>query len=254
MKSSVTLCLTLGLAMLLGACQAGSQAFEPDLAFEQACESAGGNYQTLTNYGGGFSEVCQFADGLSCSLQEFNDGTCPPAGPADDPAQMQSPTPFPTKEQVIPATPIVKGADPYPGWAGYLNAPYDFAFRYPDTWLVEESDNAVRLSRPGLELLVRFQSADAGQQLPDDLPYQGELIAGPGAVFFGAAVPEIQHRIDDRILAATYGTPEQPLTGGGNVYIVQLVSLQSDTPVPEDVLAELRTMLSSFEVWTNNDQ
>jgi hypothetical protein len=242
------------LVLLLAACQSDSQLFEPNQAFVQGCESAGGNYQTLTNYGGGFSEVCQFADGLTCGLQEFNEGACPPAVPASVPVLEQSPTPFPTKNQAAPATPEVKGADPFPGWATYLNPRYDFAFRYPDTWLVEEGSNQARLTRPGLELLVRFQSADAGQSLPGDLPYQGEEIAGLGGVFFGAAVPETLHRVDDRILAATFGTPEQPLVGRGNVYTIQLVSLQSDTPLPDAVLAELRRMLSSFEVWTNNDQ
>lgn len=243
------------LVLLLAACQSSPQPAAAEAAFKLGCESAGGIYQSSAAYGGGQNEVCQFPDGLTCGPREFASGACPPVGPTSGALTLdQTPTPYPTKEQAIPATPIVKGADPFPGWATYLNAQADFAFRYPDAWLVEEGPNLARLSRSGMELLVRYHTSDEPAALSADLPYQGEQVPGPGAFFFGAPVPETQQLVDDRIVAVTFGTPDQPLTGGGNAYLVQLVSLQSDTALPENTLVELRTMLSSFEAWTNNDQ
>jgi len=242
------------LVILLAAYQSTPQPFEENEAFKLACENAGGAYQAFAAYGGGVKEVCQFPDGLSCVAEAFANGSCPPLGPTPAALALDpTPTPYPTKDQSPPVTPIVKGADPFPGWATYLNSEYDFAFRYPDTWQVEAGAGLVRLTRPGMELLVRVSPADDPHALSLDLPYQGARVTGPGASFFGADAAEMWHQVDDRIVAVTYGSTEQPLRGGENWYTVQLVSLQSDAPLPDDALAELRTLLASFEVWTNHD-
>lgn len=240
--------------LALSACLPGASQQQPavpalleeqpvDAQFEQACLNRGGSYSRPANR---FGE-CTFADGSVCSYEANQAGEPCPALTALSPDG----TPFPTKEVIIPATPIVKEADPFAGWATYLNGDFDFAFRYPDTWTVEDQPRLVRLTRPGLELLVHYRPAGVEPALQPAHPYGGDLAVGERVDFFQVGVQPQLHLIDGQALAVQAGDPLKPLPGGGNEYLVELYSLQSDAPLSEQALAEFYTLLSSFEPWTN---
>lgn len=168
------------------------------------------------------------------------------------------PYPVPTKDQSPPGSPIVKGDDPFPGWATYLNSAYDFAFRYPDAYLVEDSPHQARLTRPGVELLVSFRGVEDTLELPHDLPYTGELEPGAEIEFFEQGVLEVRHLVNGQVMAVEYAALNSAAPAGelpgpvGTAFAIQLFSTQSDVPLSEDLLAETRLLLSSFETWTNN--
>jgi hypothetical protein len=153
---------------------------------------------------------------------------------------------------MTPEAPITKGPDPFVGMATFTSTAHDFAFRYPDTFLVEELPNAVRLTRPGQLLLVQVRGLDENVPFTQDIPYEASGISGDTVEFFGQPVEEQGYLLNGEPAAVSYGTPDKPLTGGGNAYLVQLVSLRSDVQLSGQELAEIHEMLRSFEVWTNH--
>lgn len=152
-----------------------------DAQFEIACLNRGGSYERPANRFGD----CTFPDGSVCSYEAVAAGELCPALTELPPADGPTPTPFPTKETQPPTTPVIKEADPFAGLATYLNGDSDFAFRYADTWLVEDLPRLVRMTRPGVELLVHYRPAGEGPELESRQPYGGEVQAGEAVTFFG---------------------------------------------------------------------
>lgn len=179
--------------------------------------------------------------------------------PISQPPESFSPNPdaspqaFPTKEQSLPATPVVKGADSFPGWASYTNANYDFAFRYPDVWGYLEGPNHVMMSRGDVELWITFRGEAENLPLPADLPYRGEQSPRAPLQFYNILVQQEIVIVDGKILAALY-TSEQgaELHAGGLAFTMRLYSLDFDNPLTPDLLDEVNQIMTSFEAWTNN--
>lgn len=240
------LCLT-----TLAACQPQSPAVDVDPEAIKVCESAGGTFERALTLEGSVVESCVFPDGSSCEAAQVLSGNCPAANLAIQ-GNNFTPTPFPTKIIMIPETPITKGPDPFVGMATFTSTAHDFAFRYPDTFLVEELPNEVRLTRPGQLLLVQVRGLDENVPFTQDIPYEASGMSGDTVEFFGQPVEEQGYLLNGELAAVSYGTPDQPLTGGGNAYLVQLVSLRSDVQLSGQELAEIHEMLRSFEVWTNH--
>ncbi len=238
------------LIWLSSACAPGAPTPAP-LApeFVSACLALGGDPQSVIEYGGGSFAVCRFPDGTSCSASSVMDGAC--ASQARPGPTTPNVTPFPTKESLPPVTPVVKGADPFPGWATFTSPEYRLGFRFPDTWRWEENPHLIRLTRNGLELLIQVRRAGEAVNFSADLPYEGAVIPGAELLFFQKPVLEQQHLVSEQVLAVSYGTPDNPLDGGENEYVIQLLSLHSDEPINDLILGEVRQILRSFEVWNN---
>lgn len=253
----------IGLIFILAGCLPGARQQQPavpaplgadepqDAQFELACTNRGGVYERDVDQVGS-DGVCTFPDGSTCSYAANRAGEACLALTALAPDGSPAVTALPTKEGSPPVTPIVKEADPFAGLATYLNAGNDFGFRYADTWLVEDQPGLVRLTREGMELLVHYRPVGENTALEPSSPYQGEPVAGDPLTFFGAELQPQLMQIDGQVLAVQAGDPVKPLSGGGNEYLIELYSLQSDAPLSEQVLAEFYTLLGSFEPWTNN--
>lgn len=96
------------------------------------------------------------------------------------------------------------GEDLYPGWERYANTEYEFAFRYPPTWALEEEANLVRLKRGTLLLTVAFhrpdeQAPSAGSGMP-----AGEIKRRGTIKFLGQEVEKKALVYEGKVKALTY--------------------------------------------------
>jgi putative hemolysin len=239
--------------LLVSACTPATSTPQPDQVelAKIACQSTGGSPVVPANAADPASVKCVFQDGSNCDGLALLAGTCTQVSASTGQA-APSPTPYPTKEQAPPSTPEVKGPDPYPGWATYTNSAFGFAFRYPDTWQVEESPNLVRLTQPGIELMIYVSRQSENLSFTPDLPYNGSTQAGESFEFFGQTFQETQMLVDGQVLAVTYG-PTGGMPAGDLIFTIYLSSLQSDQPLPEQLLGQVRDLLGSFEEWNNYD-
>jgi putative hemolysin len=224
----------------------------------QACQNAGGTYVPVAENDGGQDDLCVFADNAICPVVELISGVCRPDPQGGvilcescDASPAVTPTPFPTKVVEIPATPIVKGADPFPTWATYLNDPYDIGFRYPDSWLVEDLPNRIRLIRDGVELTIFVRSPQEELTFMSDLPYAGVDEPGNTVSFYDLSLVEQRRMVENRIMAVVYAGDGFEVNADNKVFAIRLVSLQSDAVLSEALLQEVQELLSSFEPWTN---
>jgi putative hemolysin len=213
-----------------------------------SCESLGGSAATPANAADPASLKCSFPDGSVCDGLELLNGNCPQVNPAANQPQASA-TPYPTKDQSPPTTPVVKDTDPYPGWATYTNSDYSFAFRYPDSWQVTDDPNLALLTQPGIELRIYFSGFDENMSFPVELPYHGNSQTGQTFDFFSQTYQETQVLVDGQVLAVIYGPQGMP--GGDREFTIYMSSLQSNQPLPGARLAEMPALLGSFEDWNN---
>lgn len=152
--------------------------------------------------------------------------------------------------------------DPHPDWSTYLNADFDFSFRYPSTYTVVETPGgeeipggmapaAIDLRRDGYLLRVQYKRAgEDGVMGPSDLP--PGIVAEAGEVsIMGQPIPihTLVHEERTKLIFVGYQDDIMDLYVGFSLD-------QADVPyeeidLPEAVQAEVREVLASFEKVTS---
>jgi hypothetical protein len=149
------------------------------------------------------------------------------------------------------AVPPATEDDPYPGWAGYVNTDYMFAFRYPTTWSLEEEPNLVKLSQGTLLLAVAFQRQD--EEVPPawtGMP-AGDFESRGTLVFLGQEIDKRALVYEGKIKVLTYGASVDDM-----VFSIRLDDMVEQSSladyeaieIPEAVQAEVDQIVESFQI------
>jgi hypothetical protein len=163
--------------------------------------------------------------------------------------------------KVPPTTtvPVVDSADPYPGWASYVNTDYGLTFRYPPTWALEEqpgeemadglSAKSVALTQGTLRLLIQYKRPEEA------------LILGPGGrpasdVEDRGTMTVLGHELPKHVLV--FDGEEMSVFLGDRFEQLELYIQLDDVPgreadyktidIPDDLQAEVDQILESFEL------
>ncbi|MBN1658024.1 MAG: hypothetical protein JXA93_06455, partial [Anaerolineae bacterium] len=108
------------------------------------------------------------------------------------------------KADALLASQVRVVADMYLGWKQYTNRAYEFAFRYPPTWLLEEEANLVRLKQGTLLITIAFRRPDEHVQSVGSGMPAGE-IKGRGTIeILGQEVEEQALVYEGKVKALTY--------------------------------------------------
>jgi hypothetical protein len=141
--------------------------------------------------------------------------------------------------------------DPYPGWAGYVNTNYMFAFRYPDTWSLEEEPNLVKLRQGTLLLAIAFQRE--GEEVPPPwtgMP-AGDFESQGTIVFLGQEIETRAVVYEGKVKVLTYGVSVDDLVISIRVDDMteqSSMAAYEAIEIPEAVQAEVNQIVRSFQI------
>jgi hypothetical protein len=145
------------------------------------------------------------------------------------------------------ATPL-----PTPIVQSYVNDEFDFTFRYPETWTLEEKPQLITLSQGALTLHVAYGWAShpgTSMGLRTGMP-AGDIIYGGKIFFLEQTIPARVLEYERKDKMVLYG--ETSLVEVGDlVFNIWLEDVDgasySELDIPEDVQAEAKEILESFE-------
>ena len=181
-------------------------------------------------------------------------------------AELEQPTETPTTESMdAAATEILEPTieptpDPYPDWERYTNEIYGFSFRYPSTWVAEETSfqnqiggttSLLQLSQESLTLYIEHGFANELIGIGGAGIGAGDIQSLGEVTFFDQEVSTSALVYQEKTKIIFYNEP------GGTIQVSDLVfslSLQDnaqisyeDLNIPEDIQAEVAEILDSFE-------
>jgi hypothetical protein len=141
--------------------------------------------------------------------------------------------------------------DPYPGWDGYVNTDYMFAFRYPTAWSLEEEPNLVKLRQDTLLLAIAFQRQ--GEEVPPawtGMP-AGDFESRGTLLFLGQEIESRAVVYEGKVKVLTYGASVDDM-----VFAIRLDDMVEQSSmaayeaieIPEAVQAEVDQIVESFQI------
>lgn len=95
----------------------------------------------------------------------------------------------------------------YVGWASYNNSEYEFTFRYPPHWTLEEDPNFLRLRNGTNHLDVWFMRAMESRQIGPGGAHRGDFEERGAVVLMGEPVPRAALVFEGRDKGIFYGGP-----------------------------------------------
>ena len=221
------------------------------------CEEQGYTLEMRTDENGGQYGVCVFPDGSECEEWAFYRGECKPvsaskaiedapeATPTTEPPAEETPTkiPEPVPTKAATGTPV---EDPYPGWKKYVNADYEFSFRYPATWTLEEEANLVTLSQGALLLAIAFQRQGEDAPPPWTGMPAGDFESRGVLAFLGQEIEKNALVYEGQVKVLTYSAQV-----GDLVFSIRLEDVVTadygDIEISEAAQSEVDQITSSFE-------
>jgi hypothetical protein len=129
------------------------------------------------------------------------------------------------------------------GWMSYTNERYGLTFEYPETWALEENQNAATLRRDGVLVTVGFKLTGEPGSLQGELP-AGELIPGDPAtsLFLGQEVSRMILEKDGQTKAVLYGEQREL----SNMAFAARAELEASAVDTGGITAELQTEIDQI--------
>jgi hypothetical protein len=162
------------------------------------------------------------------------------AAPTAEPTAEKTPTPIPGP------IPTKEADDPYPAWDSYTNEAYQFAFRYPTTWTLEEEPNLLKFSQGTLLFAVAFQRQGESVRSPWTGMPAGESESRGTVLFLGQEIDKNVLVYEGKVKALTYSAKVDDLTF--SIRLDDMAGVDYRTiKISEAVQGEADQIIGSFE-------
>lgn len=130
-------------------------------------------------------------------------------------------------------------------WESYSNRNYAFAFRYPDSWTLQEQSNQVKLDRGTLRLIIAFQRRGEDVPFPWTGMPAGDFVDRGTGQFLGQKLKKHQLVFEGKVKVLTYSAEVDGLLfefrlddrASGDYRVVN---------IPEGTKAEVDRIVASF--------
>jgi|GEM_PF-1966615 len=184
---------------------------------------------------------------LGCNLGQISPDITRPAGLTTTPIFTRT-MPPPT----VAVGTTSPSAIPTPGMSRYTNPNYGFAFQYPISWAIQETNHRVRLIQDSLAFDIWFRrSGETGEEWGAVRLPQGQWSQENRVDFLGREVQRQTLRVDGKVKAMRFeAETNRPISIGELEFALFLTDTAPDlaaADIPASTLEEADRIVASFE-------
>ncbi len=154
------------------------------------------------------------------------------------------------KHQSFFAQSIAGDPDPRDEWETYFSQTHPFGFRYPATWTLEETENAILLRQETYLLYIGYRTEGETTMLGGSGLAAGEILDREPIEAMFQTVNSSQLVLNNKVLAVFYPTAGGIIQAEGLEFYIQVDDLNPDfslAGLPESVITEVDMIVESFK-------